>query len=300
MEAGMVQGILLQHIVETVSKNMFSGENSRKYTRDALTNIDNSTNLLPDDVRALRSLLTNLDVWMGRVSTNATLQASSSEGFSMPFTVKDEEIARSASKFSGYNGYAHAFGGMSMQFVLMAASEWGLAILLDRQQGLWRRLRAAPLSRGTLLAGRAVSSSIIAVGTLAVCWAFSIVVFHVRVSGSWAGFIALNIAFAFFAASFGLLIAAVGRTPEATRGIAIFAVLILIMLGGGWFPAFIFPEWVQETTLIIPTRWVMDGFDAMTWRGLGWHSALAPVAVLFGYALACGLLTIRFFHWEAD
>jgi ABC-2 type transport system permease protein len=126
------------------------------------------------------------------------------------------------------------------------------------------------------------------------------VVFHVRVSGSWPGFIALNIALALFAAAFGLLIAALGRTPEATRGIAIFSVLVLVMLGGAWVPSFLFPEWVQKTTLIIPTRWAMDGFDAMTWRGLGWHFALAPVAMLLGCALACTLLTLRFFQWEAD
>lgn len=300
VEAGMVQGILLQHMMETISKNMFSGESGRTYAREALTNIDNSTNLSPEDGRALRSLLTAVDVWMGRVSTNSTLHASTSEGFAMPFTLRNEETVESPSESSGYNAYSHAFGGMTMQFVFMAAIDWGVAILLDRQRGLWRRLRAAPLSRGTLLAGRAASSTIIAVATLAICWGFSMVVFHVQVSGSWLGFIALNFALALFAACFGLLIAALGKTPEATRGIAIFVVLILVMLGGAWMPSFVFPEWVQKITLIIPARWAMDGFDAMTWRGLGWHSALAPVTMLLGCALACALLTRCFFQWETE
>ena len=30
VEAGMVQGILLQHLMETISKNVFSGESGRK------------------------------------------------------------------------------------------------------------------------------------------------------------------------------------------------------------------------------------------------------------------------------
>jgi ABC-2 type transport system permease protein len=72
------------------------------------------------------------------------------------------------------------------------------------------------------------------------------------------------------------------------------------MLGGAWVPAFIFPEWLQKITMLIPTRWAMDGFDAMTWRGLGFSAVVAPVAILLGYAAACAVLAHRCFRWEAD
>jgi hypothetical protein len=32
-----------------------------------------------------------------------------------------------------------------------------------------------------------------------------------------------------------------GKTPEATRGLAIFATLIMVMFGGAWVPEFLFP-----------------------------------------------------------
>eukprot|EP01041_Mallomonas_annulata_P020825 gene20825-40730_t len=47
----------------------------------------------------------------------------------------------------------------------------------------------------------------------------------------------------------------------------------MVMLGGAWVPSFIFPEWMQQVTLVIPTRWAVDGFDAVTWRGLGLDAA---------------------------
>ncbi len=303
IESGMVQGILMQHIMQTVSKNVFSGESGRKSAREALANIDNMTGLSPDDARVLRNLLTNVDDWLGRVNTNRDLGTNNaaSGGLAMPFELVDEESAKPVDKVTnGYNGYAHSFGGMSMQFTLMASIEWGLAILVERQLGLWRRIRSAPLSRKTLLAGRAASSTIIAFCTLTICWIFSLFVFHVQINGSLLGFVLCNLALAIFAACMGLFIAALGRTPEATRGIAIFVILIMVMLGGAWVPSFIFPEWLQKITVLIPTRWAMDGFDGMTWRGLGLSAAVAPVGVLLGYSVICAFLAHRVFRWEAD
>ena len=303
IEAGMVQGILLQHVMQAVSKNVFSGGTGRDYTREALKNIDQINGLSPESERLLRNMLTSVDQWQEHTGTDSALNTfgPAAGGLAMPFKVQDEQTAGMAGAESrGYNGYAHSFGGMSMQFVLMAAIEWGLGILLERQRGLWRRLRAAPVSRGTLLAGRMTSSGIIAFSILAICWGFSMAVFNVQVSGSWVGFIGCNVALAIFAASLGLFIAALGRTPEATRGIAILVILILVMLGGAWAPSFLFPDWLREITLLFPTRWAMDGFDAMTWRGLGLRSAFAPIGMLLGSAAICGLLALRCFRWEED
>jgi ABC-2 type transport system permease protein len=101
-------------------------------------------------------------------------------------------------------------------------------------------------------------------------------------------------------ASWGLLIAALGKTPEATRGLSILTTLFLVMLGGAWVPTFIFPGWLQELTVVIPTRWAMDGLDATTWRGLGFSAAALPIALLTACALAFGALAVMRFRWEAD
>ena len=95
---------------------------------------------------------------------------------------------------------------------------------------------------------------------------------------------AVLVGIAFMSSTFGLLIAALGKTPEATRGISIFAVLIMVMLGGAWVPTFLFPAWMQRATVIVPARWAVDGIEAMTWRGLPLVSALPAIGALFGFA----------------
>jgi ABC-2 type transport system permease protein len=210
-----------------------------------------------------------------------------------------EEVV-TARKGIAYNGYAHAFGGMGVQFILFMGVDVGIGVLLQRQRGLWKRLRAAPLSRGLLLGSRALSAALTAALILVVIFGFARVVFNVRIEGSMVGFLAVCAAFSLMTATFGLMIAALGKTPEATRGLSILATLVLVMLGGSWVPTFIFPQWLQKITVIVPTRWAMDGLDAMTWRGLGPSAAVGPVAALLVFSLLFGAVAVTRFRWEAE
>ena len=217
-------------------------------------------------------------------------------GTAVPFTLTTVAVSTGPH----YNSYAHSFAGMTVQFTLFMGIDAGIALLLMRQQGVWRRLRAAPLSRGVLLGSRVAGTTLIALLILGAVYAAAILVFGVRIAGSVAGFAAVAVAFAVLAATTGLMIAAIGRSVGATRGLAIFVVLILVMLGGAWVPAFLFPEWLQHVSALAPTRWAVDGLDAMTWRGLPFDAAVAPTAVLLGWAALFALIAVWRFDWEAD
>jgi ABC-2 type transport system permease protein len=165
---------------------------------------------------------------------------------------------------------------------------------------MWKRLRAAPLSRAVLLGSRAASTTLLSLFILGCLFAFAGVVFGVRVEGSLPGFVGVCVAFSLMTASFGLLIASLGRTPESTRGLSIVATLFLVMLGGAWVPTFVFPRWLQNLTAVVPTRWAVDGLDATTWRGLGLGSVAWPIAFLILTSLICGGLAVARFRWDAD
>jgi ABC-2 type transport system permease protein len=214
----------------------------------------------------------------------------------MPFSTRDQPL----SSGHEYNYFGHAFAGMGVQFILFFGIDVGIGVLLARQLGIWNRLQAAPVSLNTILLARLLSCALIAFGLLCGIFAAAIFGLGVRISGSVAGFVGIGACFALMTASFGLFIAAFGKTPEAARGIAIFATLIMVVLGGAWMPAFLFPAWMQQFTLIMPTRWAVDGFDAMLWRGLGIEIALRAMAVLLGFAAAFGALAFwRFRRTEA-
>jgi ABC-2 type transport system permease protein len=248
------------------------------------------------EMRMLQGIMT------GAVMETAGKQMASGSGgrggLTLPFRVSSEPVT--SGRGVEYNGYAHSFGGMGIQFILMVGVEVGIGLLLLRQRGVWKRMRAAPLSRGVLLGSRTASSAITSMGTLIILYTFARVVFGVRIQGSMLGFVGVCAAFSLMTAAFGLLIATFGKTAEATRGLAILATLLMVMLGGAWVPTFIFPKWLRAITVVFPTRWAMDGLDAVTWRGLGFASVAVPIALLFGCALVFGALAVMRFRWEAD
>ena len=300
----MVKGILVQHVMQSVSAEMFSGTSGSKMVEQSIAELD-AMPAQNSDQKELKTFLGSLKNFQEyQQSSNQVTEGASTDsqqkpaGLSMPFTPKDEAISAKTGIASSYNGYAHSFAGMTVQFILFLAIDAGIGVLLSRKQGLWNRLLAAPVSMTTLIIARALSCALIAFFVSCVLCIVAILVFQVEILGSVVGLIGIAICFSLMTASFGLLIAAFGKTPEAARGIATFATLVLVMLGGAWMPSFLFPQWLQDMTVFIPTRWAVDGFDAMTWRGLGIDAAILPMAALAGFTFLFGSLAVWRFARE--
>ena len=261
-----------------------------------MAQLEQNQHLPAEDKKPLEDLLRSVDRWNQQVDQGAG--PGLSRGLTVPYTTREEAVT--ARQNIQYNGYAHAFAGMVVQFVLFLGIDVGIGLLQQRQRGLWKRFRAAPLSRGVLLGSRAVSAAILAFLVVQVNFLFARLIFGVRVEGSMVGFLGVSAAFALMTAGFGMLVASIGKTPEATRGLAIFATLIVVMLGGAWIPMFLFPQWLQKLTVVMPTRWAMDGLEAMTWRGLGLEAAIVPITALLLFAAVFGALAMVRFRWEAE
>ncbi|MFO1251112.1 MAG: ABC transporter permease [Inhella sp.] len=298
MGLAVVQGLLAQHAMRSLSQAAFQADGS--LMADLRDQVQRAQGLAAAEQQELLALFDQV-ARVQRVSApaaGASAPSGVSGGLRQPFDT--ELVAAQAPQQAGYNAYAHSFAGMGVQFILMLGVDMGVALLLLRRQDLWKRLRAAPVSRAVLLGSRLLSSALIALGVFTVLMAVAIAVFGVRVQGSWLGLALVLLGFALFTAAFGLAVAALGRTPEATRGLAIVATLLLVMLGGAWVPAFMFPDWLQQLTLLVPTRWAIDGLDAMTWRGLGLAEAARQAGLLGAAALLMGGLAWWRFEWAEE
>jgi ABC-2 type transport system permease protein len=287
----MVKGMLTQQVMSVVSAEMFGGKMGQELTQRSMRQLDERAKRVADDPdsKVLRDMLASVQKFQALPQKTGG-QAGAPRGMSMPFTTHDQQLTSGPAE-QGYNPYAHSFAGMGVQFILFMGIDMGIGILLAQRSGVWNRLLASPVGLAEVLLARAASGAIIAVSLLCAMFAVAVFVFGVHIA-SLAGFAGVALCFAVLTASLGLLIAAFGKTPEAARRIAMFVVLIMVMAGGAWVPSFMFPEWMQRLTMAVPTRWAIDGLDAVTWRGLDAAAVAPAMGVQLGFALVFALLAV--------
>ena len=221
---------------------------------------------------------------LAREKYGAFLGGNSAKGDdALPFALEVSPVIGEAAAF---NSYSHSFCGMTVQYLLFWGMESGLLFLRERQRGVWKRTRAAPVPFGCVLAGKALATAAIAFLLVLVTFGFGYLAFGVTVTGSFVGFLLLAIAAGGLAAATGLLVAAIGGTEARARSVSVLVILGVSVIGGLWVPAFLLPTWVRDTALSLPTAWAMRGFTGVTWEGLELQAVLPSVGMVLAFALS--------------
>lgn len=227
--------------------------------------------------------------------------AMAPSGDQMPFSVKAEYQTQAKAPNSSTS--AHAFAGMGMQGLLFWAIESAMTIMTERRMGIWRRLRASPVSPWMFILGKAMSSTIRAVAILCLVFSAGMLLFHFQIRPVWecyAGFALVALAVSVMTATFGLLVASLGKNAQQSRGLSTLAVLGMCMLGGAWFPMEFLPKFMQTLSKFVPISWAINGFDDMIWRGGGLQDALLSVFVLLGFSAAFIVIALRRISFEPE
>lgn len=296
----LVEGLLAQYAMKDISREAFAGMMGRKAADGFLADIEQQPSTPDrDELKKLLGSVKRLNELQEQAnSASPGGAATNGGGFQLGIPYDVSATSMQARKDIPYNSFAHSFAGMTVQFILFAGIDAGILLLLLRQRGIWQRIRSAPVGKAEFILARVLATASISAFQLAVIYVAAISIFGVRISGSVPGFLLVALMFCLLNAAFGLMLATLGRSAGATRGIAIMVMLLLVMVGGAWVPSFIFPPWLQQASLATPTRWAVDGLDATTWRGLPFGDALLPAAVLAGFALLCFAVALWRFRWE--
>lgn len=183
---------------------------------------------------------------------------------------------------------------------LMGSSIWGLAFAVvdARRRKLLKRLIATPMPRHEYLASFLLSRLamlVIEVGTLL---GFGILVFHVPMRGSLAGFAALCVFSALAFSSLGLLVASRVRTIEAVSGIANLIMMPMWILSGVFFSAQRFPDVIQPFIRALPLTALIDALRAMMLQGASLAALWPQLAVLGAWLIVCFTLALKLFRWR--
>ena len=196
-------------------------------------------------------------------------------------------------------GYQQSVPGMLVMFVLLAMlTTGGVSLLEERRHGLLRRMAAAPLPRGALLAGK--WGSRLALGWIQTLWAVAAgtVLFRVDWGAAWWAVAAVLALYGVLCSLLGMLIGNEGQSPGAVIGAGVIASNVLAALGGCWWPAEIMPLWAQKLALALPTGWAMDALHRLMSFGGSPSDVVPHLAALAALAAVCAWTLARRFRFQ--
>ncbi|MEN6329553.1 MAG: ABC transporter permease [Methanobacteriaceae archaeon] len=202
----------------------------------------------------------------------------------------------SAVRFGGgAGGYqAFIFPGIIGQTVLFTAVFSGVSVIIDRQYGFLKEILVAPISRPSIVFGKALGISTTAMiqGLILLLLSFLVGIQMTPEIFLYSAVVILIISLGL--AGVGLLIASFTDSMEGFNLILSFIVLPIFLLSGALFPVTNLPSWLQVAVYLDPLTYGVDALRAIILK-----SSVLPlyidVAVITLFALIMVLLSALIF-----
>ncbi len=174
--------------------------------------------------------------------------------------------------------------GFSIMFVFFLVNFVAGSIMAEKQDGTFRRLLVAPISKPALLAGKLLPNFIVGLIQITILFAVGHFVFGMKLGNDLFGLVLVTIAVSLAATGLGILVAALVKTERQISGLGTLVILTLAALGGSMVPLSVMPDFMQNVAKFTPHAWALMGYQNIIARGASWVDVLPQVAMLLGFA----------------
>lgn len=209
------------------------------------------------------------------------------------------EVSSAGRREDPPTGYAQAIPGTMVMFtMLVLMTTGGITLVIERKQGLLRRLASTPVRPASVVAGKWAARMALGVVQIGFAMLLGRVLFGMD-WGAAVGMVGLVLlAWAGLNASLALLLGNLARSEGQMAGIGVLGTMALAALGGCWWPIEITPAWMQSLAGFLPTGWTMDALHKLVSFGYGPAAALPHAAALATAALLCAAAAARTFRYQ--
>jgi ABC-2 type transport system permease protein len=197
-----------------------------------------------------------------------------------------------------------AVPGITVLFVFLTAQTMARSIYDEKKVGSFRRLLAAPMSKGALLAGKMVPNLIMGLIQTSVIFAFGIVGLRLmglpsaKLGPDPLAVVLVVVLIALCSSALGILIAAIARTENQIGGLSSVLLWVMGLLGGSFVPLFLLERFLGPVPKIVPHYWANHALVNLMVRGLGLADVMLDCAVLLGFTVLFFAIGLWRFDFE--
>jgi ABC-2 type transport system permease protein len=190
--------------------------------------------------------------------------------------------------------------GYLVMFVFMAAGFSAIAVVQERKNNTLERLLATTVTKEEILGGVYVGTVIRGLLQIIIFWGVGILVFKVDLGLAPGAVILLSVLMVLMSSAFSLMLSTLAKTVRSASSLATLTSLLLAPLGGCWWPAFLYPQWLQNVSKIVPHAWATEGFNKLMLFGAGFGDAAPSMIALAVFTVIFGVIAVLRFRTDAS
>jgi ABC-2 type transport system permease protein len=251
-------------------------------------------------IRVQRSVYTTLaDIVVAKANTSEELNASDLVTVNEKPRIWTLDISSAGERKDIPSGFEQAVPGILVMFTLLVLlTSGGTMLVIERKQGLLRRLASAPVTRVEVVSGKLGGRMILAAIQVGAALLVGTFLFKMNWGPDFATILVILAAWAALCASAGLLLGSIANSQRLVSGLGVLAANGLAALGGCWWPIEVTPEWMQVVQQLTPTGWTMDAMHKLISFQSGAASVLPQLALLLIATVAIAALAAKHFQYQ--
>jgi ABC-2 type transport system permease protein len=283
-EAGMIEGLLMKFAAEDMQRTLSDRKASAEMVERALGELAGAPAAPPEVVRFLGELKS----FVGSPAS----QAGGASGGPQWQPLKVTTAAVTRERRGPENAFEVSFPQGVIWGLIGCVMSFGLSLVSERTRGTLVRLAMSPLSRGQILAGKAMACFTAMVAVQVSLYLLGYLVFGLR-PRSWPLLALASLSATVAFCGFMMLVATLGKTEQGASGAAWAILMPLSLFGGGMLPQFIMPAWMSAIGNISPVKWAIRGIEGAMWRQFSLAEMVLPCAILVAVGLVCFAIGTR-------
>ncbi len=198
----------------------------------------------------------------------------------------------------GFNWLKYSAPSVAMMYLMFTLSGAARTILVERQNGTLPRMLVSPTSRAGVIGGKMLGAYLIGLMQMAVLIIAGGLIFGF----SWGPpllVILVTLLVTAAATGWGMLEAALVKTPGQAASLGWTVNLVFAALGGAFMPRMAYPVWIQNLGLITPNAWGTEAYYALIYGG-SWSDISLTLVVLAGMTLILFAAAVLLFRRKLD
>ena len=196
-------------------------------------------------------------------------------------------------------GFTQAVPGTMVMFTLIVLLTSGSVLLVvERREGLLRRLASTPISRSAVVWGKWGGRVVLGWVQLGFAMLVGKFLFKTDWGPHLGTVILLMMIYAGLIAWFAILLGTLARTEGQAFGLGMLSSNVLAALGGCWWPIEVTPDWMQQLANFLPTGWAMDAMHKIVIFGNGPSTIVPHLVTMVVVSMIAAWISAKRFRFQ--